>query len=321
MKMDKLPFQLACPACHTPLIVEDTRAVCPQDGRIFQRKNGIWGFLLLECLTHYAQFMQEYETVRLAEGRHSDDPAYYRALPWQDLSGRMTAVWQIRATSFRTLLHRLVEPLAAQQSQPLRILDVGAGNGWLAYQLAKSGHNLAAIDLTTNAFDGLGVHTMYDAAFCPIQAEFGHLPLAEAQADLTIFNAAFHYAERYEDVLAEAWRVTQPEGLVIVLDSPLYRQPENGRRMVREREAAFQKKYGFRGSALASENFLTFARITQLAQASHTSTAYFWPVPRWRQLIRTMKVKLRRQREPAQFPLVAFAKNPAVLRKLTDELT
>lgn len=304
-----MTFQFTCPVCRTPLLQEDgIRRICPEDGRIYPRVDGIWRFLPPERTAYYAQFVQEYETVRLAERRQSDDPAYYRALPYQDLSGQMTAVWQERTRTFNLLLKRVIEPLAAERKRPLRILDLGAGNGWLSYQLAKRGHEAAAVDLTVNPFDGLGVHTMYNAPFLPLQAEFARLPLTGGQADLVIFNASFHYAESYEETLAEARRAARADGRIVIADSPLYRDPENGRRMVREREAAFQAQYGFPSNALASENFLWRGRLDELAQTIGAAWTAYWFVSSWRRYIRYTKVRLRHQREPAQFPLIVFHK-------------
>ncbi|NKQ37414.1 MAG: methyltransferase domain-containing protein [Chloroflexi bacterium] len=310
MEIERLrDWRLACPVCRTPLLQEEKmRFVCPEDGRIYPCIDGIWRFLLPERAVYYAQFVQEYETVRLAEGRQSDDPAYYRALPFQDLSGQMTAVWRERARTFRLLLSKVVEPLTMERERPLRILDLGAGNGWLSYQLAKRGHEVTAVDLTINPFDGLGVHLMYDAAFLPLQAEYTRLPLTDEMADMTIFNASFHYAESYEETLAEARRVTEAHGRIVIADSPLYRNPENGRRMVREREAAFQAQYGFPSNALASENFLWYDRLDELAQTIGANWTSYWSVPDWRRYIRYAKARLRRQREPARFPLIVFHK-------------
>ncbi len=300
-------FQFACPICQTTLQRErESTFICPQDGRIYTETNGIWHFLPPERSQFYAQFVQEYETIRLAEGRQSGDAAYYRALPYQDLSGKMTTMWAIRAQTFALLLKKVIHPLAKKRKRPLHILDLGAGNGWLSYQLAKQGHHLAAIDLTINSYDGLGVHPMYDTQFLPIQAEFTQLPLTDKQADITLFNASFHYAERYEEVLAEAWRVTQADGVVVVADTPVYTNPENGRIMVQEREKAFQAQYNFPSNALASENFLWPDKIKDLAQSSHKTVTLHSPIPRWRQLVRRSKTKLRQQREAAHFPLLLF---------------
>ena len=45
-----------------------------------------------------AQFAREYQTVRRAEGWGSADGAYYRSLPYTDLTRRFPGIWRIRAT-------------------------------------------------------------------------------------------------------------------------------------------------------------------------------------------------------------------------------
>src|SRR6266851_1452104 len=109
-----------------------------------------------------ARFVREYRTVRRAEGWGSHDPAYYRALPFRDLTGRFPGIWRIRARSFSTFMKHVVHPLEVQRhTTALRVLDLGAGCGWLAYRLAQRGHWVAALDLLDDPFDGLGAVRHY----------------------------------------------------------------------------------------------------------------------------------------------------------------
>src|ERR1700730_4753391 len=64
-----------------------------------------------------AQFAREYTTVRRAEGWGSRDRAYYRALPYRDLSGRYAGIWRIRARSYATFVERVLEPLEHDSSR------------------------------------------------------------------------------------------------------------------------------------------------------------------------------------------------------------
>ena len=50
----------------------------------------------------------------------------------------------------------LWRPLPERTERALRILDLGAGNGWMSYRLALQGHLPIAVDLLTNDRDGLG---------------------------------------------------------------------------------------------------------------------------------------------------------------------
>ncbi len=300
------PWTFACPRCRGSLEAAGQDALsCPQDALTFPRTGGIWRFLPPERARFYARFLAEYETVRRAEGRGSQDPAYFRALPFPPSAHPLAGMWRQRARSFTTLLKRVVAPLEQRrQGRPLHILDLGAGNGWLAYRLARRGHHLAGVDLAVNPWDGLGAHVHYDRPFTPIQAEFGALPLAPAQADLLLFNASFHYAQDYAQTLAEARRVLRPDGQLAILDTPVYHGPESGRRMVQEREARFQARFGFPSNAIPSRNFLTYQELAELGRLLGWRWQLHWPTPRWRWAVRRARAWLRGQREPAQFPLI-----------------
>ncbi len=313
------PFVFACPVCHGQLDWLSPETVrCSLDGLTFGREAGIWRFLPPERAAALAQFRQEYETVRRSEGRGSDDPAFYRALPFVGGNGtqintdfslrpsQLNAGWGERARSFVVLVDRVIRPLESKLQRPLRILDLGAGNGWLSNRLAARGHTLAAVDLGVNKWDGLGAHRHYETDFICLQAEFDHLPLDNDQADLVIFNASLHYSVNYEVTLREALRLLKPGGQVVVLDTAVYQHPFSGQQMVAEREAAFLQQYGFASNALPSENFLTWARLDQLVGQLGLHWRKIDTVPVWRQWVRRAKVAIRRQREPAQFPLLIF---------------
>ncbi len=298
-----IPF--ACPACRTPLeALGPDEQRCPADGTTYRRVDGIWRFLAPDREAFFRQFLREYEAIRRAEGRGSDDPAYYRALPFEDRSGRLRDQWRIRARSYQVLLQQVVQPLASRRQRALQVLDLGAGNGWLSYRLAQHGHHVAAIDLKTDTLDGLGAHIHYGTDFIPIQAEFDRLPLVEGQVDLAIFNASFHYALDYTTTLTEIWRVLRDDGQVVIMDSPVYHDPASGEQMVREREAQFQEKYGFPSNALPSENYLTYARLDELAQTLGIRWTLIRPFYGLRWALRPWKARLLGHREPAQFLLI-----------------
>ena len=298
-------FLFACPICRTPLTpLDEVGQRCPVDETIYECRDGIWRFLTPDRQAYFDRFMREYQIVRQAERRGSTDDGYYRALPFADLSGRFTADWQIRARSFSAFQRDVVQPLENHLQRPLRVIDLGAGNGWLSYRLAQRGHAVAAIDLLTNATDGLGAHVHYDAAFTPIQAEFDRLPFVGDQIDLVIFNASLHYSTHYETTFSEALRVLRSDGLLVILDSPLYRSADSGAQMVREREAAFTRTYGFPSNTLPSENYLTEQRLHELSEMLHLRWTIIQPFYGWRWALRPLKARLRRRREPARFAVI-----------------
>jgi SAM-dependent methyltransferase len=300
-----IDFHWACPVCRTPLTTLDAAHLrCSKDDVVFEQRDGIWRFLTPEREAHFAQFTREYQQVREAEGRGSITAAYYRALPFADLSGRFTADWSIRARSYNAFMQQVLQPLERAVRRPLLMLDLGAGNGWLSYRLARRGHLAAAIDLLANPQDGLGAYVHYAAAFTPVQAEFDRLPFDAAQFDLAIFNASLHYAVDYAATLREALRVLQPAGQIVILDSPLYRSSESGAQMVREREAVFTQLYGFPSNALPSENYLTQQRLHTLAEDLQVRWQIIRPFYGWRWQLRPLIARLRGRREPARFIVI-----------------
>ncbi len=108
----------------------ESRLVCEQ---------GIWKALLPERAARYSHFVQDYESIRAAEGRGSNSDEYYLALPYRDLSGRLSAQWAIRARTFRYIERKIMPRFTPLAHYRLRILDLGAGNGWMSYRFATAG--------------------------------------------------------------------------------------------------------------------------------------------------------------------------------------
>jgi SAM-dependent methyltransferase len=299
-----------CPRCQTRLERNaPDRVTCPKDGLEFWQVDGIWRFLLPESEAHYTRFIADYESVRRSEGRGSTSANYYRALPFRDLSGHHSTDWAIRARSFNVLVKNVLTRLQDPLERSLKILDLGAGNGWLSNRLAAQGDRVLAVDLLINEQDGLGAWKYYEHSFTPIQAEFNHLPVMDRFADAVIFNASFHYSENYSETLKEALRVISAKGLVVILDSPVYRRGDSGEKMVAEREAQFREKYGFASNNLQSENYLTYARLDELARELNLTWKRITPFYGLRWSLRPLVAGLLRRREPAKFHLIVGRKN------------
>ena len=299
-----------CPRCQATLDRNaPDRVTCPRDGLEFRQVGGIWRFLLPESQAHYGRFMADYESVRRSEGRGSTSANYYRALPFKDLSGQHSSDWAIRARSFNVLVKNVLTRLQNPLERSLKILDLGAGNGWLSNRLSAQGDRVLAVDLSVNEQDGLGAWRYYEHSFTPIQAEFNHLPVMDRFADAVIFNASFHYSENYAETLTEALRVLSTAGRIVIMDSPVYRRGDSGEKMVVERETQFKEKYGFASDNLQSENYLTYARLDQLAGELDLTWKRITPFYGLRWILRPLMAGLLRRREPAKFHLIVGRKN------------
>ncbi len=247
------------------------------------------------------QFLEEYRQIRYAEGRGSDDPAYYRALPFADLSGRNTAMWEMRAKTYRYFESRILTPIEKKSHGPLDIIDLGAGNCWLSYRLSLRGHRVCATDIFLDPKDGLAAARHYDAGFAAAGAEFDNLPFRPASFDLAVFNSSIHYSTDYSVTLSEVLRCLRPCGRLVILDSPIYRKRSHGEQMVAERHAQFEKRYGFRSDAVPSIEFLDESRMEELADSFGVHWTVYRPWYGWSWHLRPWKARLARRRPPSRF--------------------
>jgi SAM-dependent methyltransferase len=294
---------LSCPSCRVALSpVGSDEERCPRCAVVYRREQGIWRLLPRERLEAFREFVEQYEIVRSAEGWGVQEPHHLQALPFRDLSRRHRYEWHIRSHSYRELIRRVILPRERGSARPLRIADLGSGLGWLANRLAQRGHEVVAIDLVVNDFDGLGAHRLYDCKFVSVQAEFERLPILDGSVDVVVYNASFHYATDYLHTLREALRVLSETGCIVIMDSPLYRDPSSGAAMVRERDDAFERQYGFRGGV--TEGYLTYDRLSQLGRDLQLDWELFepWYGVRWR--LKPWVASVLGWREPARFKLI-----------------
>jgi len=293
-------IRLKCPSCGGS---DGRGSVCSSCGFRFEFEDGILKALPIHRREAYARFLLEYSTIRNAEGRGSEDPAYYLALPFRDVTGRHPDQWAIRGKTYRFFEKHVLPGFECGRS--LDVLDLGAGAGWLSYRLEKRGHRPVAVDISVDPLDGLAAARNYwpelTMLFPLVEAEFESLPFADAQFDLAVFNSSFHYSTDYLKSLTEAMRCLSPAGKVVILDSPIYRSREHGERMREERHRQFQAQYGFRSDSIPSLEYLCDSQLEELAgKLRLVWTVYHpWYGLKWR--ARPWKAWLLRQRPPSRF--------------------
>ncbi len=249
-------------------------------------------------------FLVQYATIRHAEGRGSNQGAYYRALPYADVSGRNSGQWRIRARSFDYFLRRVLAPLEKKLGRPLDLLDLGAGNGWMTWRLTERGHRVVAVDIFMDDRDGLGAIRKY-ARLNAVAADFDQLPFSAGRFDAAIYNASLHYSSDYCRTIAEARRCLRPSGTIVILDSPVYAQAEHGERMRRERQSLFEQTYGFRSEALGSIEYLDRAMLRRLSRDLRIELRLSRPWYGWRWAMRPAVARLLGKRPPSKFFVIS----------------
>jgi ubiquinone/menaquinone biosynthesis C-methylase UbiE len=179
------------------------------------------------------EFVEAYRRVRAAEGFADGDPAYAAALPFRDLSGRQRAVWRVRAVHY--LVMRLCLQAVAEGS---RVLDLGAGNGWMARRLARR-FRVTALDV-----DGgpAALGALRGTPVSCVRGELDRLPFADASFDVVVAAASLHHAADVGDVQREVARILRAGGLFIVADSPVYTDAIARGRAARRTESYYREQ-------------------------------------------------------------------------------
>jgi SAM-dependent methyltransferase len=302
-----LDVRKQCPCCRTDI----SGLECASCGFRMQTSHGIVHALPPERAAHYARFIKDYERIRAAEGRGSESEDFYLGLPYEDTTGRNSNQWSIRACSYDYLTKHVLKRDLRDGGG--RILDVGAGNGWMSFRLALAGYRTLAVDLLGNDRDGLGAAAHYQKylrePFPCFQAEATHLPFQNEQFGAVIFNASFHYSEDYAVTLREAFRCVRSGGMVIISDTPWYSRDESGQQMVSERHAAFSQRYGIASDSIRSLEYLTDERLRLLEEQLSVQWTVLSPRYGIKWAMRPLISKLRRKREPARFRIYVARKN------------
>jgi SAM-dependent methyltransferase len=292
----------ACPECGAALDDErDTeRRACPCCRQHYERKGGVWRFLTRARAERLSPFLQQYCMVRDRDGHRREWQAeHYRTLPSVDRNHPHATEWLIRRETFHHLLHFVL----ASSSQPMHILDVGAGTGWLSHRLASLGQRVVAVDVLDDEADGLGACRASTVPFVVVQADFDALPFVPRQFDLVVFNGSLHYAPDPAATLSRARRMLSDEGVLVVMDSPMFRCDRDGDAMIGETDERFRVELGIADVVRPGAGYLTFTSLAAITESLNLQPRFVptrGPLP-WR--LRRRLARLRLRRAPAAFGL------------------
>lgn len=293
--------RFACPDCHAPTLAiddEDGGLWCDRCGQRFDRTGGIYRLLPRTRSTVSDRFVRQYRAVRERDGYRQEDAEYYRMLPVVKKDHPRAAEWRIRRESYAQFQSRAMPGV---WHGPVRVLDLGAGSGWLAHRLASFGHSVVAVDRLDDEMDGLGVCRYYPVTFPVVQADFDALPFEDQQFEVVALNGSLHYAADPVATLAEAKRVLADRGSIVVMDSPMFADAKHGRAMLEAQMRMFATEYGIVDAEQPGVGFLTFDGLRRAGDALGLQSRFFpsrGPIG-WR--MRRQLARLRLGRAPAAF--------------------
>jgi SAM-dependent methyltransferase len=254
------------------------------------------------------QFFTEYAAHRAAEGRRLDAASLHE-LPYL-VGGPFARQWTVRARTYDSFVARVLTPVARSRGGAVRVLDLGAGNGWLSWRASRAGHTALALDIRDDDIDGLRAGDSYladrNASFYRIAASFETLPVADGCIDVVVYNASLHYALDLVATLREARRVVRAGGYIAILDSPFYEQPADGEAMLAEKRRHAAARFGERAATLMSRPSIEYLTHERLDSASE-GLSLEWHrhrvrYPLWYEM-RPVLARLRGRRPPSRFDL------------------
>jgi SAM-dependent methyltransferase len=186
----------------------------------------------------FREFEQLYVDLRSNEQRiYSDEEVAW--LPDVDEDHVHKKEWQIRKVSAEKLVQYL-----KHKKRPLKILEVGCGNGWLSCYLSQT-HSWAVTGIDINWFELQQAQRVF-AAIPNLRFVYGDIDsslLEMEKFDVIIFAASIQYFPSFRDVVEKALKHTNGEGEVHILDSHLY--SENEISEAGQRSAAYFHSKGY----------------------------------------------------------------------------
>ncbi len=228
---NEVPSWLGCPVCQKALNQQENSLYCPDDALSFAVQKGILCLISPEQQEEADAYAEEYRTQREEQGWRLLTAEEMAALPTVPPRGWDKIYWPVRHKSFQILMRWFKQEIDGR-SQSLRVVDMGAGVGWLAGRLAmEAGEQveLVALDLSRDDAFGLGaagrLRQELEIPLTLVQGDIERPPFQPKSVDLLIYNASLHYAGDVGACLASAATLLRPGGVVVIMDSPISTGP------------------------------------------------------------------------------------------------
>ena len=275
-----------CSYCAAPLEVRPHGLFCRAEGRFFATLEGVHRLLPEERRREVQPLVELQQRARRDAGHH-----------------RPTSLGKRRARMLRRGLAR-----AAQHLGPgsWNVLEVGGGCGWAAARLLAEGHRVAAVDVNLDAEDGLlaADRVTGGAALPRGEAEIEALPFEPRRFDLVVAPGSLHQGSRLSRALVELRRVTRRGGVLLALDSPVFRHREDGEATVGRALREQERRYRLSIPRETQAGYLVLDELPALfAQAGWRAEVQGWP-DRLREWVGDACWLLRRGRRAPRFPMV-----------------
>lgn len=194
--------------------------------------DGVW--LQKTLSTKHTAFAKNYRQLREQEGR-SLSVKQIRRLPDYEPRDTSHREWQIRKRSVNRFLDYL-----KSKKEPLRILEVGCGNGFLSHLMASEGNMVCGVDVAMDELQ-MAVKAFGHTNITWYCADILSTNLPEEPFDMIVFSASLQYFPEPDKAIRRCKNILTAMGEIHVFDTPFYREEEKSAARLRS-ETHFNQK-------------------------------------------------------------------------------
>lgn len=267
---------MRCPKCETPL---DDGWRCAK-GHSLPFRDGIPSVLGDELRSRLEPFLDAFSTYREQRGERITDPAVYAGLPQSGIAIDRS-LWKPRCFDL-ALVKRSI-----RGRERLRVLDIGAWNGWLSNTLVVDGHIVTALDYFTDPFDGIGAVRHYRNTFQAVQFDLERLDLINEHFDLVIGNRCAAYFEDLGRSIAQMKALLAPNGTLLLTGLNIHRSTKAIEAHFAAARDRFHAQHGMPYFFKPVRGFLSSSDVRSFT--AHGLSIHSYPELRWKNMLRFLR--------------------------------
>lgn len=219
-------MKLLCPECRTKI---NFKKLSCQNGHNFYFDENVLILLETDFSKKLNVFLQTLDKIRNKEKRIISNPSIFSKLPFV-LKNEIE--WKVRCFDLEILEQILPK-------NRLKILEIGAWNGWLSNFLTEKGHSITTVDYFINEFDGLKAKKFYENKWISIQMDLTDLDLIDEKFDFIVFNRCLQFAPNPFLIFQKATKLLNKKGKILVTGISVFK---NSKLKIKEIEK-FKEKY------------------------------------------------------------------------------
>lgn len=171
-----------------------------------------------------------YLKVREKEGRLYSDEIVAQ-LPLFPKNHALSDEWQARFQSAKRLRKYL-----SQKNAPLKILDIGCGNGWLSNFLTQENRFVFGIDQNLFELKQAARVFSFNSKSYFLKADIFSAPFQKESFDIILLASSVQYFPDLSKLMKNLFNYLKPNGEIHILDSAFYKDDEITQAIYRSEE-------------------------------------------------------------------------------------